>query len=87
MKAMMDRLEVRYQQNKEDEMVVEFGVFALAAYLAALRGNEVAMANLGEMRKLRTVTDKFQTEHPHASFVLQGHKESRGHSNHTHVLT
>lgn len=85
MNELMKLLEQRFQENNEDVKVVEAGVFFLVAYLAALRGNEVPMANLGAMRKLRSMTAKHQEMIPHAPLVLQGLTKTRSGTPTTHM--
>ena len=46
----MDKLKIRYRNGVGGNAMVEFGVFALAAYLGALRGNKLAMADLGKLK-------------------------------------
>lgn len=87
MKAMTDWLEVTYQQNKDNKVVVEFGVFALAPYLAALRGNKVAMVNLGRWESLEHSQTSSKWSIPMPCSATRTHQQLRGQSNHTHVLT
>ena len=86
MVEMMKILETRFQKDASDCEVVEAGTFFLIAYLGGLRGNEVPMANLGAMRKLRKTTLKFQAEFPHAPVVLQGVMKSRSGTPTTHMF-
>ena len=77
MKEVIKVLNARVESDPNDKEAVEAGTFFLLVYLGALRGNEVAMANLGAMRGMMETTQAFQEPVPHAPLVLQGLMKSR----------
>ena len=86
MREVIKVLNARVEANAEDTEAVEAGTFFLLAYLGALRGNEVAMANLGAMRSMRETTQNFQERIPHVPLVLQGLMKSRSGTPTTHLF-
>jgi hypothetical protein len=71
MQELMKIIEEKFQSDPQDERNIELGYFCLTAWLAALRGNEVMYANLGEIKLLLEIA-KREKEAPHAPLVLQG---------------
>ena len=86
MKEVIRVLDARVEADPNDKEAVEAGTFFLLAYLGALRGNEVAMANLGAMRAMLETTKAFQERVPHAPLVLQGLMKSRSGTPTTHLF-
>ena len=67
---MIDVFKSWYQQNTDDLMVKDFGVFVLTRYIGALQANEVLMGNLSEMLELHKAVEKHKDKYPLALFVL-----------------
>lgn len=86
MREVIGRLNERVEADPMDKEAVEAGTFFLLAYLGGLRGNEVAMANLGAMRTMMETTKAFQERVPHAPLVLQGLMKSRSGTPTTHLF-
>ena len=57
MKKVIKLMEARFQEDKKNTEVVEASMFFLVAYLTALRGNKIPMANFGAMRNLQNMTE------------------------------
>ena len=86
MREVIKVLDARVEADPSDTEAVEAGTFFMLAYLGALRGNEVAMANLGAMRNMMETTKAFQDKVPHAPLVLQGLMKSRSGTPTTHLF-
>ena len=86
MREVIKVLDARVVADPNDTEAIEAGAFFLLAYLGALRGNEVAMANLGAMRSVMKTTQNFQESTPHVPLVLQGLMKSRSGTPTTHLF-
>jgi hypothetical protein len=69
----MHEIEVRISSNPERrDHWIECSVFAQCSWLAALRGNETMMIDLGDTRMLWTASIPNQAKHPHAPIAIKG---------------
>ena len=80
MKKVIKLMEARFQEDKENTEVVEASMFFLVAYLTALRGNKIPMANFGAMRNLQNMTESggiLHADHSHPFHQLDSEHNSR----------
>ena len=87
---LVDNLERDYKDsggNDKKEHIANQTVFILAAFLAALRGEEVFKLNLGETRKFFLEATR-NVKHPHVVLPLRGRfKGEKGESYHFVAVT